>query len=250
MKIKESFNILIVKCAELYQDIARKCIYKHSVIHACVHGTLALTLFLTHMSVYRIHTYAAEYDVAKNSIVQTYYDDIFKVIKTEKEKKDIQSAPPITKVKVEPKPMEQWENYGVCAYSSAKTYEEGNIRWDPTSTQFQIMNTLHINDRGMYESVDGYLAVALGSYYGPVGSKFKITLDSGIVLKVIKADAKADKDTVNGCSQRTDGSILEFVINEPTAFRFFPSTNGYVNNGNFNNHTDYQGTIVKVEKLV
>lgn len=146
-------------------------------------------------------------------------------------------------------PKESWSDAGVCSSSPSKSYEEGNIDWVPSSKQYEIMQQLHINDMGMYESEDGYLAVALGSYYGAVGTKYKITLDTGIILKVIKADEKANKDVVNGCYHKEDSSVIEFIIHEPAASLFFPTSNGYVNGGNFNNHPNFQGSIIKIEKL-
>lgn len=112
------------------------------------------------------------------------------------------------------------------------------------------MKTLRPNKQGLYESEDGFLGVALGNYYGSVGDKFKITLEGGNVLHVIKADTKADKDTINKCSHKTDGSSIEFVIDQQKAYNYYGGSNGLPLNGNFNNHDDYKGNIVKVEKYV
>lgn len=110
------------------------------------------------------------------------------------------------------------------------------------------MSTLTYDERGLYQTEDGYLAVALGDFYGSVGDKFRVTLDTGIVLKVIRADTKADSNVVNQCYHKEDGSILEFIIDTPTALSYYGTTNGLVANGNFNNIDEFKGNIIKIEK--
>ena len=64
--------------------------------------------------------------------------------------------------------------------------------------------------------VDGYVCVALGSRYGAIGSKFIFVLKDGNrkrAVKVIKADEKQDRHTLNG-EGWTDinGNILEMIV--------------------------------------
>lgn len=50
--------------------------------------------------------------------------------------------------------------------------------------------TMTIKD-GFFYTYDGYMAVALGSYFGGLGERYGFTLSSGVVLKVIKAEPKS-----------------------------------------------------------
>jgi hypothetical protein len=59
---------------------------------------------------------------------------------------------------------------------------------------------------------DGYICIALGSQYGPVGTKYYMTI-GGVVYKFIKADAKADIHTANGEGWTgPDGHIIECIV--------------------------------------
>lgn len=134
-----------------------------------------------------------------------------------------------------------------CGTSSVKTYMDYKMITSKSSRQYQyIQKYIKIKDGYLYDGE--YLGVALSSYYGDIGSKFIITLDTGIVLKVVKIDEKADQHT-NGCSQKWDGSMLEIVIDSYT-MKVEKSSNGYYYNGNFNNNPMFKGKIesIKVEK--
>lgn len=136
----------------------------------------------------------------------------------------------------------------VCHTSSVKTYMDYRMITSKTSDQYQ-----YIHNSGKVIKRDGFLwdgefkAVALGSYFGPIGSKYIFTLSTGTELKVVKADAKADAHTYGGCQQRWDTSVIEFVI-DSRAFK--KEANGYVKNGNFNNDPAYEGSIIKIEEVV
>ena len=140
----------------------------------------------------------------------------------------------------------------VCGVDTTKkSYEDGSMITDETSQQWALIQTMKPNKRGVYSTKDGYIGVALGSYYGAIGTKYEVTLSTGKILKVVKLDKKADQDTVNGCYHKTDGSMLEFVIDTKVATEYYrPSENGYVLNGNFNNHSDYSGEIVSMKRII
>lgn len=144
------------------------------------------------------------------------------------------------------------QEVGVCGINlSTKTYEAGDAITDVTSPQYALIQTMHPNEKGMYVTDDGYIGVALGSVYGAIGTKYEITLDTGIVLNVIKLDEKADKDTVSGCYHASDGSMIEFVIDVQKAMQYYGTiSNEYILNGNFNNHSDYEGNIVSMKKII
>lgn len=135
----------------------------------------------------------------------------------------------------------------VCSSSSSKTY----MSWRATSAssyQGRFMREhMTIRDGLLYDK-HGFIGVALGSYFGEIGSRYIFTLDTGVVLNVIKVEAKSDRHTYNGCQQRWDESVIEFVIDLETNV-YEVGDNGLVLNGNFNNHPDFKGKIIKIEKI-
>ena len=146
------------------------------------------------------------------------------------------------------------EEIDVCASSGAKTYMDYRMTTVVNSKQYQfIHNKLTVDkNTGFLYDKDGFIAVALGSHYGTIGDRFYFTLDSGIVLPLVKAEEKADVDTdINGCYHLIDGSVIEFVIDDVYAgYYFYNNGNGLVLNGNYNNYWLFKGDIVKIEKVL
>lgn len=146
------------------------------------------------------------------------------------------------------------EELSVCSGNTAKTYMDYRMTTVVDSRQYQFLNYKCYVDRqtGFLYDEDGFIAVALGSYYGEIGDRFYFTLDSGIVLPLVKGEEKADEDTdYTGCYHTYDGSVIEFVIDSDYASRyFFSNDNGLVLNGNYNNYSLFRGSIVKVEKVL
>lgn len=141
-------------------------------------------------------------------------------------------------------------NIELCAEgNTTKSYMDGATVTDTTSNQYQLLSQMHVNDRGHYETDDGFLAIALGSYYGPVGTKYIITLDSGVQLKAIKADEKADEHMIGGCTHYQDGSMMEFILDSETAANYYGEVNGYVAGGNLNNIDMWKGAIVSIQRV-
>lgn len=102
-----------------------------------------------------------------------------------------------------------------------------------------------------------YYCNALATYYtSTIGSKFKITLDSGTVIYTITCDIKADNHTVQGnndpspnCKSR-DGSMLEFYgkANEITIPKLRAAGFGSLNN-NLDEEHQWKGAVEKIEKI-
>ncbi|MEG2489416.1 hypothetical protein [Anaerorhabdus sp.] len=116
---------------------------------------------------------------------------------------------------------------------------------DTTSPQYALIQTLNNRGDGILVDSDNHVAVALGSYYGAIGSKYLITFDNGNQVKIIKADEKSDKDVINGCYHASNNSIMEFVVDTNTMDPFIKDVMG-----DFNYHQDFKGTITKIEKEV
>lgn len=136
----------------------------------------------------------------------------------------------------------------VCSNSQTKTYMDYKMITDKTSKQWQYINASgRIKIENGYLMEGEYIGVALGSYFGEIGTKYIFTLDTGKQIKVVKIEEKADAHTNNGCQQKWDGSVIEFVIDSNA---FEKSANGYVYNGNFNNVEQFKGKIIKIEEVL
>ncbi len=136
----------------------------------------------------------------------------------------------------------------VCSNSQTKTYMDYKMIMDKSSKQWQYINASgKIKIENGYLMEGEYIGVALGSYFGDIGTKYIFTLDTGKQIKVVKIEKKADTHTKNGCQQKWDGSVIEFVIDSKA---FEKSANGYVYNGNFNNIEQFNGHIKKIEMVM
>lgn len=145
------------------------------------------------------------------------------------------------------------EEVKACATSSTKTYMDYRAITNTSSAQYRhIQNYMEVDESGLLIDEDGFFGVALGSYFGSIGKRYYFTLETGVVLPVVKIDEKADADTnYSGCSQAFDGSVIEFVIDRDKALEYFGSlSNSYVLNGNFNNYKIFSGRIEKVEEVL
>ena len=146
------------------------------------------------------------------------------------------------------------EELSVCSANDAKTYMDYRMTTLVSSRQYQFLNYECTVDKktGFLYDKDGFIAVALGSYYGEIGDRFYFTLDSGIVLPLVKGEEKDDGDTDGtNCYHTIDGSVIEFVIHDDYAADYFGANgNGYVLNGNYNNYSLFEGSIVKVERVL
>ncbi len=113
---------------------------------------------------------------------------------------------------------------------------------DTTSKAYEIISTLHV-ENGIY--TDGeYIAVAMSNYYGQVGDRFKITLESGRVMKVIMADTKAPQHVENMCTS-LDGSMLELIVDVSSVEQLYPDVALY---GDFD--LLFTGSVTKVERMI
>lgn len=146
------------------------------------------------------------------------------------------------------------EEIDVCASGVAKTYMDYRATTARNSRQYIfIHNNLTVDETtGFLYDEDGFIGVALGSFYGEIGDRFYFTLESGVVLPLVKCEEKADGDTDgNGCYHLSDNSVMEFVIDKNYALNYFGRlSNNYVLNGNYNNYELFNGPIVKVERVL
>ena len=142
-------------------------------------------------------------------------------------------------------------NIAICSPSSVKTYMDYKKITNKASIQYRyIQDNMVVRYDGHLIDEEDYIGVALGSYFGKIGTRYIITLSSGQQLKVIKVEAKDDKHTFKGCQQRWDKSVIEFVVDVDKAGKYYGiASNGYVNSGNFNNLDQFKGNIIKIEEV-
>lgn len=110
---------------------------------------------------------------------------------------------------------------------------------DKTSDAYKLISKLSIED-GHYRDGE-YVAIALASFYGNVGDKFRITLSSGQVFYGIMVDTKQDIHVDENYSHITDGSVIEFVVDTKTL------NPDILRLGSLD--TIYRGSITSIERL-
>ncbi len=141
----------------------------------------------------------------------------------------------------------------VCGTNSFKSYMDYRKITNTASKQYALIQDELTVDQttGLLKDQDGFIAVALGSHFGEIGTRYMITLDSGVVLPVIKTDEKADHHTINGCAHQSDGSVIEFVVDTDIAKAYYADqTNNVIQLGNFDADHAYQGEVQAIELVI
>lgn len=135
--------------------------------------------------------------------------------------------------------------------TSVKTYMDYRKITKTDSAQYKLIHSdsIIVDDRGFLITEDGYIGVALGTYFGPIGSKFIFTFEDGHQLKLIKVEVKSDAHTCGHNILDGSGAAIEFVIDSKTAWmRAHRGANGLIFNGNFNAY--FNGKIKTVHKVI
>lgn len=137
------------------------------------------------------------------------------------------------------------------AKTSTKTYMDYRKITHTDSAQYKIIHSdeIKIDDRGFLMTEDGFIGAALGTHFGPVGSKFIFRFADGSELKIIKIEVKSDAHTCDHNIKDGSGAVIEFVIDSTTPWmQSNRGANGLIFNGNFNNY--FKGTIESVLEVV
>jgi hypothetical protein len=135
--------------------------------------------------------------------------------------------------------------------TSVKTYMDYRKITKTDSAQYKLIHSdaIVIDDRGFLVTEDGYIGVALGTYFGPIGSKFIFTFEDGHQLKLIKVEVKSDAHTCDHNILDGSGAAIEFVIDSKTSWmNAHRGANGLIFNGNFNAY--FNGKIKTVNRVV
>ena len=136
--------------------------------------------------------------------------------------------------------------------TSAKTYMDYRSITDHSSAQYNLIHSdeIEICEDGFLRDKDGYIGVAMGWRFGPIGSRYICHLENDKDIKVIKVEAKAECDSVNGFCGSTSYDIIEFVIDTRAEWmRNNICGNDYIFCGNFNNYEEMNGTIISIDRV-
>lgn len=91
---------------------------------------------------------------------------------------------------------------------------------------------------------DDYYLIALGSYYGTeIGTKYRITTDTGNVFYGVLADAKSDRHTNSTNQYARNKDVVEFLVDT----RYLNKTVRRM--GSANVYTPLNGKIAKIERI-
>jgi len=134
-----------------------------------------------------------------------------------------------------------------CSDSSVKSYMDRAKITNTASDQHAYIEEHMEAKIGHWFDKEGYVGVALGSWFGSIGTRWIFYLSSGEVLHTVKIEEKSDEHTINGCQHITDGSVIEFVIDQDTN-TYWIGSNGLIVNGNYNNLDHFNGNIEWVKK--
>ena len=120
-----------------------------------------------------------------------------------------------------------------------KPFEWWSDITDTNSPQWDLIhNYLIIQEDGTLQTDDGFIACALGRYFGKIGTKWIFICEDGSEIKVIKTDEKQDRHTKNGdlihgiiCNE-----LIELVVDSKIS-KTCPS-------GNFKDLPGLEGNII------
>lgn len=107
--------------------------------------------------------------------------------------------------------------------TSFKTYMDWRCITNKSSAQYKyIRNHAWIDSNGFMRANadrdaginDDYYLIALGSYYGTtIGTKYRITTNSGNVFYGVLGDQKSDKHTNSTCQYAQNRDVVEMIVN-------------------------------------
>lgn len=153
-------------------------------------------------------------------------------------------------------PKIRYESLGVPNINSSfKTWMSYKAVTNKRSPQYNYIHTYGWSDEegfmrakadGEYGIEQDYYMIALGSYYGTeIGTKYRITLDTGKIFYGALADCKSDKHT-NSTNQYIshNGNVVEFLIDKTKLNKSVRKT------GNAGAHAPLKGNIIKIEKII
>lgn len=96
--------------------------------------------------------------------------------------------------------------------TSFKAYMDWQCITNVRSEQYKLQQEAITDENGL-RVYDGCYMIALGTYYGTVGDRFKITLDTGIEFEAIMGDVKDNRHTdETNRYVPSNGNLIEFIV--------------------------------------
>lgn len=137
--------------------------------------------------------------------------------------------------------------------SSWKTWMDHNKITNTYSPQYKFIKRWGWSDYEGFMRCDGekdlgiednYYLIALGSYYGTeIGTKYRITLDTGRVFYGALADCKANVHTNSTNQYGRNRDIVEFLVDTRRL------NNNVLRMGTANVYMPLNGSVSKIEKI-
>lgn len=130
-----------------------------------------------------------------------------------------------------------------------KPYMDYRKMTDETSKQYKFINqeNVSVNEKGMLMLDEEFYCVALGYYFGDIGSKYIITLETGQKIKVVKAESKNPIHTDNEGYLAQNGHIVEFLVDTNSNYL---RENKVFYHGNIGALEMFKGNIIQIEKIL
>ena len=114
---------------------------------------------------------------------------------------------------------------------------------DTSSPQYELQSGAWTDANGL-RRVDGYYCVALGSAFGSeIGSKYMITLSTGVSFLAILGDQKADAHTIDGHTRDRSGAVVEFIVDT----NFIPEA--VKHSGSIGTIPQFSGEVIEIRGL-
>lgn len=170
-------------------------------------------------------------------------DDAKEVI----EKSSVEASEPINYIRYTPLKVPQID----CSFKTWMSYKAVTNKQSP---QYKLINTYGWSDAEGFMRADAekefgvnddYYLIALGSFYGTeIGTKYRITLDTGKVFYGVLADCKADRHTdIINQYVPTNGNVVEFLVDTSKLNKLVRKM------GNANVYAPLNGNVCKIEKM-
>lgn len=123
----------------------------------------------------------------------------------------------------------------ICSTGTFKSYMDHDAVTDGSSKQWALKQIATTDPNYGFRMIDGYLLVAMGPQYGPVGSKYLIQFQDQSVINAMIGDVKHQ-----GCTS-SDGSMIEFIVDEEVVPGFIKKA------GSFN--SVFNGSIILIREV-
>lgn len=130
--------------------------------------------------------------------------------------------------------------------SEFKTYMSYKAITSTGTPQYKLQHNENTStDENGFRKYNGEYMVALGSYYGTdIGTRYRITLDSGNSFYAVLGDQKSDLHT-DAKHQHRNGNVVEFIV-DTAKISNKCRTSG---NMSFANNAGLEGKVVAIERL-